>query len=45
MRVRESFQKLFDAGYSAVDFVLDARLNQPRAAYILTRLPIDLGTP
>ena len=43
MRTRAAFLKLFDAGYSATDFVLGAQQKNQRAAYILTRTPIDLG--
>ena len=45
MRTRQAFQKYFSAGYIANDFVFESRPDQPRAAYLLTRQPIDLGTP
>jgi predicted GNAT superfamily acetyltransferase len=39
---RAAFQRLFDAGYVAADFVY-ARAGPSRAAYILTRQPLELG--
>ncbi|MBI5031368.1 MAG: hypothetical protein HZB51_12635 [Chloroflexi bacterium] len=44
MQVRNAFLKLFNQGYVAFDFVFDARQAKSRAAYLLTRQPIDLGT-
>jgi len=43
MRTRAAFQKYFEAGYVAIDFVFGARQKHQRAAYILSRQPIDLG--
>jgi len=42
MRAREMLLKLFGAGYIAVDFVF-ARREPARAAYLLTRQPLDRG--
>lgn len=43
MDTRAAFQKCFDAGYVAVDFVFGARQKNQRAAYILSRAPLDRG--
>lgn len=45
MQTRQMFQNCFNAGYAAVDFVFSARRQDARAAYLLTRQPLDLGTP
>lgn len=42
MQTRAAFQKLFAAGYSAVDFIL-RRASPARAAYVLTRQPRAFG--
>lgn len=42
MRARAMFQELFDAGFVAVDFVIQ-RAEPARAAYLLTHPPNDFG--
>jgi len=43
MQTRRMFQQCFGAGYAAVDFVFSARRENSRAAYLLSRQPLDLG--
>jgi len=44
LRTRDLFQRVFAGGYVATDFVFATRGGHSRAAYILTREPIDFGT-
>lgn len=43
-RTREHFQRAFAAGYAAVGFVFAVQDGHTRAAYVLSREPVETGT-
>jgi predicted GNAT superfamily acetyltransferase len=42
-RTRDCLERAFASGYAAIDFVFSKRTERPRAAYVLSREPLDLG--
>jgi len=43
VRTRDAFQRAFAAGYAAVGFVFMTQDGHRRAAYLLSREPIEMG--
>jgi predicted GNAT superfamily acetyltransferase len=42
-RTRDFFMNAFSEGYACVDFLIGTRDGQERAAYVLSRAPLELG--